>query len=957
MDKKVIGKSAKIIVFSFLCILLFLSYFIFQQNNLEIDGDDFIIEGIVFILGVNILLNTLDLRMNFISFGIFMICFSYLNDFFDEVKLIKIPDKFHIVQDVIFKGVFQALGLIIITYGVSKAIKERERFLDELKGVAFKDFLTNLPNRRGMKEKLASFIEEASKNSRRLGVLFIDLDEFKIINDTFGHSIGDKLLKKVSARLRHVIRGNDMVARLGGDEFVVVLHDIENYNELDCIANRIIGSFKRAFILNGIHIHISCSIGISVFPDNGGDLDMLFKNADIAMYRAKENGKNNYEIYNDSMNHLSVRRLEVAEGLRKGLERKEFYLMYQPKVNMSTGEITGLEALLRWNHPKLGLLYPEDFIQIAEETGIIKEIDEYVLRLVSTQIKAWIDDDFKPVNIAVNISPQLFNEKTFIKRVDNIFKKTNVDPSFISIEITETTAMENKDYALNILKQLKEYNIQIHLDDFGTGYSSLCYLKVFPVDVLKIDKLFIDGIVKDKKDESIIKSLIKMAKSLDIKVISEGVETIQQFRFLQENQCDEYQGYLFSKPLPMEEIEKKLGFDRKVSNPLGRALKLKGENRMLYRKFGPTEEMVSILSLGCMRLPTIDEEPKNIDEEKAIEMIRYSVDNGVNYVDTAYPYHGGMSEYLVGKALGDGYRERVYLATKLPSWLIESRGDMDKYLNEQLERLRTEYIDFYLVHTLNQRYWKNLRENGLFEFLDSILEDGRVKYVGFSFHDEVELFKEIVDAYDWTFCQIQYNFIDEDYQAGKEGLKYAAEAGLGIVIMEPLRGGRLASRVPGEIMDVWNSAEIKRTPVEWALRYLWNYGEISTVLSGMSTLEQIKENINYADEGLSSSLKEEEKELIFKVSQMYKEKIKVNCTVCKYCLPCPVGVAIPSAFELYNDAMMFGSIEDEKKRYNMLIKEEARASKCVECGECEEVCPQNIPIREKLRDVVEAFGE
>ncbi len=378
---------------------------------------------------------------------------------------------------------------------------------------------------------------------------------------------------------------------------------------------------------------------------------------------------------------------------------------------------------------------------------------------------------------------------------------------------------------------------------------------------------------------------------------------------------------------------------------------------MLYRKFGKTDEMVSVLGFGCMRFPTIDEDTKNIDEKKAIEMLRYAIDNGVNYVDTAYPYHGGMSEPLVGKALEGGYREKVYLATKLPSWLVKTREDMDKYLNEQLEKLQTEYIDFYLVHNLTETYWKNLTENGLFEFLDSILKDGRVKYIGFSFHDKVELFKEIVDAYDWTFCQIQYNFVDEDYQAGKEGLKYAAEKEIGIVVMEPLRGGRLVSRVPDEIMKLWDNAQTTRTPVEWAFKYVWDFPEVSTVLSGMSTLQQVEENIKYADDGKPNSLADEEHNLISKVCNVYEEKIKVNCTSCKYCLPCPVDVAIPRAFEFYNDASMFDNIEDEKNRYKMFIKEESRASKCIECGQCEEACPQNIPIREKLKEVVEVFGE
>lgn len=376
---------------------------------------------------------------------------------------------------------------------------------------------------------------------------------------------------------------------------------------------------------------------------------------------------------------------------------------------------------------------------------------------------------------------------------------------------------------------------------------------------------------------------------------------------------------------------------------------------MQYRKFGPTNEMVSVLGFGCMRFPIIDGDSKKIKEDEATEMLRYAIDNGVNYVDTAYPYHGEMSEPFVGRALEDGYREKVYLATKLPSWLIKSREDMDKYLNEQLDKLKTDYIDFYLVHALNSNYWKNLKENGLFEFLDTIKKDGRVKYIGFSFHDKVDLFKEIVDYYDWTFCQIQYNFIDEDYQAGKEGLLYAAEKGLGIVIMEPLRGGKLVNNISNDIMDIWNSYEIKRTPVEWALRYIWNYPSVSTVLSGMSNLKQVKENIEFANKAKVNSLTEDELNIIYSARDKYKSKIKVDCTTCKYCMPCPSGVNIPSSFGLYNNAFMFEDVEGAKDLYHRFIKEENRASKCIECGVCEDSCPQHIKIIEKLIEVVDTF--
>lgn len=376
---------------------------------------------------------------------------------------------------------------------------------------------------------------------------------------------------------------------------------------------------------------------------------------------------------------------------------------------------------------------------------------------------------------------------------------------------------------------------------------------------------------------------------------------------------------------------------------------------MLYRKFGETNEEVSTLGFGCMRFPTVDEDTKNIDEEKSIEMVRYAIDNGVNYIDTAYPYHGGMSELLVGKALQDGYREKVYLATKLPSWLIKTREDMDKYLNEQLEKLQTDYIDFYLVHALNKDFWSNLTNNGIFEFLDSAIKSGKIKYAGFSFHDKLDLYKEIVDSYNWTFTQIQYNYLDTDYQAGQEGLDYAADKGLAVVIMEPLRGGKLVNNIPNDIKALWDTSDTKRTPVEWALKYIWDNPKVSTILSGMSTLDQVKENIELSNDGKENSLNKNEKSLIKNVSESYKSKIKVDCTDCKYCMPCPSSVNIPRCFSIYNNGHMFNDVENAKKIYNKHMNDENKASACTECGKCEEACPQNIEIIDKLKEVVEVF--
>lgn len=377
---------------------------------------------------------------------------------------------------------------------------------------------------------------------------------------------------------------------------------------------------------------------------------------------------------------------------------------------------------------------------------------------------------------------------------------------------------------------------------------------------------------------------------------------------------------------------------------------------MLYRKFGKTNEMVSTLGFGCMRLPLIKQgDTTKINEEKAIKLIRYSIDEGVNYVDTAYPYHGngmgggGASEPLLGKALKDGYREKVKVATKLPSWLIKTRQDMDKYLNEQLQRLDVESIDFYLVHALNNDTWSKLKELGIDDFLNQAIKDGKIKHAGFSFHDKLGVFKEIVDYYNWSFCQIQYNYLDENYQAGTEGLNYAAKKGLGIVIMEPLRGGKLVN-VPDDVKDIFNKSKIKRTPVKWSLSWILNHPEVSVILSGMNEFEQVSENVKIASEIEANSFTKEEMKIIEEAKRIFKDKIKVSCTACKYCMPCPQGVDIPSNFSAYNDYYLFGKSDI----YSRLDRKQ-RASNCIECGKCEKHCPQGISIPKELKNVRNLF--
>jgi len=376
---------------------------------------------------------------------------------------------------------------------------------------------------------------------------------------------------------------------------------------------------------------------------------------------------------------------------------------------------------------------------------------------------------------------------------------------------------------------------------------------------------------------------------------------------------------------------------------------------MLYRKLGKTGEKASILGYGSMRLPVIDGAVDNIDEEKAIELLRYAIDHGVNYVDAAYSYHGGKGEIFLGKALADGYREKVHLATKLSCKRVNYKEDMDRFLNEQLEKLQTDCIDFYLLHAVKKSYWEKMKKLGVFEFLERARAAGKIKYTGFSFHDDLDVFKEVLDAYPWDLCQIQFNYLDEEFQAGIEGLKYAGEKGVAVVIMEPLRGGNLASKVPEDAQKVWDRARIKRTPAEWAFRYLWNYPEISVVLSGMSEIAHLKENLRIADEGLPNSLSPEEKDLIAEVKEIYKSRIKVNCTGCKYCIPCPQGVNIPRNLGYLNDIYVLDDVENARFQYGVLLAPEEKAGNCIECGECEEVCPQGISIREMLKEIRDSF--
>ena len=377
---------------------------------------------------------------------------------------------------------------------------------------------------------------------------------------------------------------------------------------------------------------------------------------------------------------------------------------------------------------------------------------------------------------------------------------------------------------------------------------------------------------------------------------------------------------------------------------------------MKYRDFGNTGIKVPALGMGCMRLPVIDGDMNRIDEDKAIKLIRQAIDGGITYVDTAWGYHGGNSEPLVAKALADGYRDKVQLVTKLPVWLVEEYADFDKYLMLQLERLQTDHLDLYLMHALNAKTWKNIKENNVFDFIDKIKKDGRAGLVGFSFHDKYEVFEDIINSYDWDFCQIQYNILDEDYQAGHKGLKLAAEKGMGVIIMEPLRGGGLTSNIPANIREEWDKLDPKRTPADWALNWLWDQKEVGILLSGMNEPWQVEENIKAADRSGIGSMSPESKAQLMAIRDLYHERLIVNCTQCAYCMPCPQGVNIPGCFQYLNQGSMLNNWTEGKRLYNILIKADQRASNCIACGECLEKCPQQIPIPETMEMVVEKYG-
>jgi hypothetical protein len=373
---------------------------------------------------------------------------------------------------------------------------------------------------------------------------------------------------------------------------------------------------------------------------------------------------------------------------------------------------------------------------------------------------------------------------------------------------------------------------------------------------------------------------------------------------------------------------------------------------VLYRTVPKTGDRLSILGFGCMRFPS---KKRGIDEERTIQQIRHAIDSGVNYFDTAPAYHFGKSEQILGRALLDGYRDKVKIATKLPHWEVRTASDMDRILSRQLVTLQTDHIDYYLLHSLGKESWEKLEKLDVLAFLDRAKREGKIKNAGFSFHGTLAAFKEIVDAYDWQFCQIQYNFLDENNQAGTEGLRYAAGKNLAVMVMEPLRGGNLAGPVPDEIQKIWDESPVKRSAAEWGFRFVWDHPEVTVVLSGMNDEAHIDENIRVAGSALPQSLTPDDRDRIGRVRDTYRRLMKVGCTGCGYCMPCPAGVDIPGCFSLYNARHLFPKDRSAKfhyfGRHGGLIGDVSYAGLCRQCGKCAKACPQHLPIPQLMKDV------
>jgi diguanylate cyclase (GGDEF)-like protein len=443
----------------------------------------------------------------------------------------------------------KAAGAVIVFRDVSAA----RAMTAHIAHTAQHDFLTGLPNRMLLNDRVGQAIAAAQRHEKQVAVLFLDLDGFKHINDSLGHPTGDRLLQSIGWRLVECVRGADTVGRQGGDEFVVLLSELEQPEDAAHTARRMLQVVAEAHSIDQHDLHVTTSIGVSVYPDDGLDAETLIKNADTAMYQAKENGRQSYRFFKPAMNVRAVERQSIEESLRRALERNEFALHYQPKIDLRTGAITGAEALLRWTHPTHGLVSPARFIPVAEDCGLILPIGAWVLREACGQARAWVDAGLPITTMAVNVSAMEFQNENFLRNLTAILAETGLDPGSLELELTESVLMRRAESTASILQSVRERGVQVAVDDFGTGYSSLSYLRKFPVDALKIDQSFIRQI-SDGEDTTIVTAVIAMARSLKLRVVAEGVETVGELTFLRAHQCDEAQGYYFSRPVPPQQF-------------------------------------------------------------------------------------------------------------------------------------------------------------------------------------------------------------------------------------------------------------------------------------------------------------------------------------------------------------------------------------------------------------------
>ena len=458
-------------------------------------------------------------------------------------------------------------GELLAVIETFEDVTERKCYEKQLEYQANHDGLTSLPNRNLLVDRIHQALLMSLRNNHQVAIFFVDLDNFKFINDSLGHDVGDELLKIAAERLVACVRAGNTVARHGGDEFVIMVSDPDVADVADRIAAAIQGAISQPFKINDHELVITCSIGISISPRDGEIVQTLIKNADLAMYQAKEQGRNRVRFYTGEMNARSLARMTMEKHLRRALERNELFLCYQPKVSLFSGRITSMEALVRWQSPELGLVSPDSFIPLAEETGLIEAIGEWVLETACRQNRAWQDSGLQAIPVAVNLSACQFRQKNLVRVVEQMLRKSRLEPSYLELEITESLVMQNLDRVSLILNELKALGTPLSLDDFGTGYSSLSYLKRFPFDKLKIDQSFVRDITSEPNSAAIAKTIIAMARSLRLKVIAEGVETVGQLNFLRSHNCDEIQGYLFSRPIVAEEFGNLLRENRKL--PLG----------------------------------------------------------------------------------------------------------------------------------------------------------------------------------------------------------------------------------------------------------------------------------------------------------------------------------------------------------------------------------------------------